>query len=208
MRIRIILSLLLSVCLLSALPADAQDPQAPTQDDLLEEEFIRSKAENGESHASGGREDLGPVILGNPTQAATAIRVGLYYSFTAAGAFSEFASLNHPFVRISNTAGEAEVIDLSTGQLISVLEPGEVFEVRFSSTTGLYTVTGPDLMVEVAGPVRFMPTTAGNQFRVESLLRSFSGNKIPLYRGALEVNRRSTTAADRVNLVNIIEVEN
>ena len=208
MRIRIILTLLLSVCLLSALPAHAQDPQTPTQDEMLEEDFIRSKAENGESHASGAREDLGPVILGNPTQAATAIRVGLYYSFTAAGAFSEFASLNHPFVRISNTAGEVEVIDLSTGQVVSILEPGEVFEVRFSSTTGLYTVTGPDLTVEVAGPVRFMPTTAENQLRVESLLRSFSGNKVPLYRGALEINRRSTTAADRVNLVNIIEVEN
>jgi hypothetical protein len=58
-----------------------------------------------------------------------------------------------------------------------------VFEVQFSSATNLYTITGPDFNpVEVAGPVRFMPTTTENQFRVESLLRTFSGNKVPLYR--------------------------
>src|SRR5689334_4211337 len=80
---------------------------SPEEEQILEEEFIRSRAENGESHASGNRDDLGPVILGNPTQAVVAIRVGIYYSFTATGAFSEFASLNHPVVRISNTEGYA-----------------------------------------------------------------------------------------------------
>ena len=207
MKAKIVFILLALVCLLAALPMAAQE--IPADDQLLEEEYVRTKAENGESHASGARDDLGPVILGNPTQAATAIRVGLHYSFTGTGAFSEFFSLNHPFVRIANTVGEVEVIDRATGQQVSILEPGEVFEVRFSSVTNLYTVTGPDFgPVEVAGPVRFVPTSTDNQFRVESLLRTFSGNKVPLYRGALEVNRRSTTAADRVNLVNILEVEN
>ena len=207
MKAQIIFILLVLVCLTAAFPTAAQE--TPADDQMLEEEYIRSKAANGESHASGAREDLGPVILGNPTEAATAIRVGLHYSFTATGAFSEFFSLNHPFVRISDTAGEVEVIDVATGQQVSIMDPGEVFEVRFSSATNLYTITGPDFNpVEVAGPVRFMPTTTENQFRVESLLRTFSGNKVPLYRGALEVNRRSTTTADRVNLVNILEVEN
>jgi hypothetical protein len=88
MKAQIIFILLVLVCLIAAFPTAAQE--TPADDQMLEEEYIRSKAENGESHASGAREDLGPVILGNPTQAATTIRVGLHYSFTATGAFSEF----------------------------------------------------------------------------------------------------------------------
>src|SRR5690349_8624737 len=95
-----------------ALTAFAQ--VSPEEEQILEEEFIRSRAENGDSHASGNRDDLGPVILGNPTQAVVAIRVGIYYSYTSTGAYSEFASLNHPLVRISNTEGYAYVIDQST----------------------------------------------------------------------------------------------
>jgi SpoIID/LytB domain protein len=101
------------------------------------------------------------------------------------------------------------VIDRATGKNISILEPGEVFEVTFDSSTGKYTVSGPDFEpAAVDGPVLFSPSSPENLFRVESLLRTFSGNKVPLYRGALEVNRRSNTAANRVNLVNIVELEN
>ena len=209
MKFRIFFSLLVFVCLFSALPAAAQVADTPTDDLTLEEEFIRTKAEQGESHASGAREELGPVILGNPTQAVKVIRVGLHYSFTTSGAYSEFSTLNHPRVRISNTAGAVAAIDRATGKNVSILEPGEVFEVTFDSATGKYTVSGPDFEpAEVDGPVLFSPSSPENLFRVESLLRTFSGNKVPLYRGALEVNRRSTTAANRVNLVNIVELEN
>lgn len=209
MKFRIFFSLLVFVCLFSALPAAAQVADTPTDDLTLEEEFIRTKAEQGESHASGAREELGPVILGNPTQAVKVIRVGLHYSFTTSGAYSEFSTLNHPRVRISNTAGAVAAIDRATGKNVSILEPGEVFEVTFDSATGKYTVSGPDFEpAEVDGPVLFSPSSPENLFRVESLLRTFSGNKVPLYRGALEVNRRSTAAANRVNLVNIVELEN
>jgi stage II sporulation protein D len=185
---------------------------SPEEEQVLEEEFIRSRAENGESHASGNRDDLGPVILGNPTQAVVAIRVGIYYSYTSTGAYSEFASLNHPLVRISNTEGYAYVIDQSTGEQIDVISPGQIVEVSFTNAAG-YSVTGPNGTFTVAGPVRFMPELPTNYFRVESIRRSnplVSGSPqtVPLYRGAMEVSRGTSTAADRVNLMNILEVEN
>jgi peptidoglycan hydrolase-like amidase len=185
---------------------------SPEEEQVLEEEFIRSRAENGESHASGNRDDLGPVILGNPTQAVVAIRVGLYYSYTSTGAYSEFASLNHPLVRISNTEGYAYVIDQSTGLQIDVISPGQIVEVTYTNAAG-YSVTGPAGTQVVAGPVRFMPELPTNYFRVESIRRSnplVSGSPqtVPLYRGAMEISRGTATAADRVNLMNILEVEN
>jgi len=134
---------------------------SPDEEQVLEEEFIRSRAENGESHASGNRDDLGPVILGNPTQAVVAIRVGIYYSFTATGAYSEFSSLNHPLVRISNTEGYAYVIDQSTGQQIDLISPGQIVEVSYTNAAG-YSVTGPGGTFTVAGPVRFMPELPTN----------------------------------------------
>jgi peptidoglycan hydrolase-like amidase len=184
---------------------------SPDEEQVLEEEFIRSRAENGESHASGNRDDLGPVILGNPTQAVVAIRVGIYYSFTATGAYSEFSSLNHPLVRISNTEGYAYVIDQATGQQIDLISPGQIVEVSYTNAAG-YSVTGPGGTFTVAGPVRFMPELPTNYFRVESIRRSnplVSGSPqtVPLYRGAIEVSRSTATAADRVNLMNILEVE-
>ena len=184
----------------------------PEEEEVLTEEFIRSRAENGESHASGNRDDLGPVILGNPTQAVVAIRVGIYYSYTAAGAYSEFASLNHPVVRLTNTEGFAYVIDQSTGLQIDVISPGQIVEVSYTNAGG-YSVTGPAGTFTVAGPVRFMPELPTNYFRIESIRRSNpllagSPQTVPLYRGAMETSRGSSTAADRVNLMNILEVEN
>jgi stage II sporulation protein D len=184
----------------------------PEEEEVLTEEFIRSRVENGESHASGNRDDLGPVILGNPTQAVVAIRVGIYYSYTSTGAYSEFSSLNHPLVRLTNTEGFAYVIDQSTGQQIDVISPGQIVEVRYTNAAG-YSVTGPNGTFIVPGPVRFMPELPTNYFRIESIRRSnplVSGSPqtVPLYRGAMEISRGSSTAADRVNLMNILEVEN
>src|SRR5687768_17881619 len=45
-----------------------EPPEQSPEDQAIEEEFIRSRAELGESHASGARDDLGPVIIGNPTR--------------------------------------------------------------------------------------------------------------------------------------------
>lgn len=178
---------------------------------VLEEEFIRSKAINGESHASGSRDDLGPVNFGNPSQVATAIRVGIHYSYTTTGTYSEFASLNHPTVRIANTEGSVFVIDQATGAQIGAIAPGQFADITFANATG-YTVTTPAGTVAVVGPIRFAPQVATNQFRIESIRRSNplvtgSPQTIPLYRGTLEVSRGSATAADRLNVMNILDVE-
>ena len=186
--------------------------QLPVEEEqVLEEEFIRSRAEHGESHASGNRDDLGPVILGNPTQAVVAVRVGIHYSYNASNVYSEFFSLNHPVVRLTNTEGFAYVIDQSTGLQIDMIAPGQIVQVSYTNAGG-YTVTGPAGTFTVAGPVRFMPELPTNYFRIESIRRSNpllagSPQTIPLYRGAIEVSRGSSTGSDRVNLMNILEVE-
>ena len=211
MKLQAISSFALFVCLLAAIPAVAQvTPEQQTEDQIIEDTWINLRAEEGDSHASGNREDLGPVILGNPTTSVVAVRVGLYYSFTSTGAFSEFSSLNHPFVQVSNTVGDVNVIDLATGNQIAVMLPGQIFDVRFDGTN--YIVTEPDgTALAAAGPVRFMPTTTDNLFRIESILRSniLGGPALhPTYRGAIEVSRGSSTGAEKVNLVNILELEN
>ena len=79
---RQVLSVLL-LLLAAAAAAARQDPQGPpatppSEQEQLEEEFIRSRADNGESHASGARPELGPVVLGVVVHAvvARAKRVG------------------------------------------------------------------------------------------------------------------------------------
>ncbi len=182
----------------------AQDPQDP------EDRWMQQLEEQGgPSHASGGRTELGPVILGNPTQAAVALRIGLYYSYTPTGAFSEYFTLHHPLVQVSNTVGAVGVLDRATGKRIGTLEPGEVYTVVLDGTR--YAVTGSDGTADsVAGPVFFSPSSPENLLRVESIERAnvlASGRVRPLYRGALEVARGPATLAGRVNLVNVIELE-
>ena len=208
---------LIILCLMAGVVSFAQEPQpapaqaapdAQTAEAQLEEEFIRSRAENGESHASGGRPELGPVVLGNPATAVVALRVGLYATtFTTAGAVAtEFASLNHPSVQLTNTDGDVNVIDKSTGKKITVMTAGSLIEVQHDGTGFLVTQDGLYLG-SFDGPVFFRPTSRDNLFRVEHIRRVFSGTKVPLYRGAMEVARSRATAAQRVNLVNVVEVE-
>lgn len=178
---------------------------------MLEEEFVRSKVEQGLSHASGDRGDLGPVVLGNPTETIFTLRVGLHYSYTTGGAYSEFASLNHPSVQVANTEGTVHVINLANGVTIASITPGQIVEISYT-TAGGYSVTSPSGTTNVAGPIRFNAEVATNQFRIESIRRSNplvggSPQTVPIYRGSIEVSRSTATAADRVNLVNIIEVE-
>ena len=194
-----------------------QEPQQPpptppgevqSEHERLEEDFIRSRAENGDSHASGARPELGPVVLGNPTTAVSVLRVGLYANtFTSTGAVAtEFASLHHSVVQLTNTDGDVKVIDRSTGKAITVMVPGSLIEVRHDGTGYLVSQDGLYLG-SFEGPVFFRPTSRQNLFSVEHIRRVFSGTKVPLYRGAMEVARSTATAAERVNLVNIVEVE-
>ena len=196
------LAALAGLLLCGAAGAYAQTPE----EDL--EALQEHQAEHGQSHASGGQPELGPQLIGNPTSAVTLVRIGLRYSFTAAGAFSEFLSFHHPFVRLTNTQDSVHILDLSTQKQIAVMEPGMAFEVRYDPATSAYVVTGPEGEVgSYAGPVYFRPSSPDNLFRVESI-RRFNAATVPVYRGAFEVSRGSATAAGSVNLVNVLDLEN
>lgn len=191
-------------------PAPQSQPQAEAED--LHEEFIRSRGAQGESHASGGRPDLGPVVLGNPTQAVTALRVGLHTTaFSPTGTvLTEFSSLHHPSVELTNTDGDVKVVDRATGKQIAVMAPGMLVRVEHDGQQFLVSQDGL-LLGSFDGPVLFRPTSRDNFFRVEHIRRVFSGTHVPRYRGAMEVGRGPTTAGlsgpPRVNLFNIVEVE-
>ena len=104
----------------------AQPEVEQSEQQRIEDEFVKSREENGESHASGARPELGPVVLGNPTSAVVALRVGLHAStFNATGGVvTEFASLHHQFVELTNTDGDVKVIDRATGKAVTVMTPG------------------------------------------------------------------------------------
>ena len=200
----------------AAQEAPQQAPLQPDQQQLeqqrLEDEFVRSREENGESHASGARPELGPVVLGNPTTAVVALRVGLFAStFTSTGALAtEFATLHHTFVELTNTDGDVKVIDKATGKEVIVMTAGSLIRVEHDGTSFLVAQDGLHVG-SFDGPILFRPTSRENLFRVEHIRRVFSGTKVPLYRGAMEVGRGATTAGlgapYRVNLTNIVEVE-
>lgn len=193
-------------------PAAQPPPAEMAEHERLTDEFIASRMANGESHASGARPELGPVIRGNPTQAATVLRVGLHYTTLTSGGgiVTEFSSLHHPFVELTATDGDVKVIDRSTGKEITLMVPGSLIRVEHDGTSFLVT-RDTILLGAFDGPVFFRPHSRANQFRIEHIRRSFSGVKVPLYRGAIEVARGSLTAGlpppARVNLVNIVEVE-
>jgi peptidoglycan hydrolase-like amidase len=202
------IALAASLALVLAVRVDSAG-EPPADEAQLEKVWMQTMAESGLSHASGNRPELGPMVLGNPTEAVVTMRVGLHYSYTPTGAFSEFATLHHPFVQVSNTAGAVVVIDRATGRQVAVMQPGDAFEVRADGA--LYVVSGPGLdPAAVTGPVLFSPASPENQFRVDSIRRAniLGGPAVtPLYRGALEVARGGSTQSGRVNLVNIVELE-
>ena len=196
--------LLLTLLLPTFMAAQVSD--VTTDDQQAEEQWIQMKAEQGDSHASGMRPELGPVILGNPTQSVVLLRVGLYYSYTSTGAYSEFSSLHHPFADISNTAGDVHVLDESTGKQIVDIVPGQIVHVSYDGTGYQVMLDGAPLGT-FAGPIFFRPTDATNLFRVESINRTFGKQQVPLYRGAIEIARGTATLANRVNVVNVVELE-
>lgn len=213
------LGALLSLCTVPV-PVLAQDDPPPGaveqppaepepgegEGDPLERAHFLSLLANGPSHASGNRPDLGPVVLGNPTRAVVTIRVGLSWSWTDAGAYSEFIGRHHRLVQVSPTVGTVHVRDGGSPGQIAAVEPGMVVEVSPDGPAFAVKLDGVPLG-SFAGPVRFLPTEPDEQLRVQSIRRSFGGTQVPRYRGVLEVARGSGTPADRVNLVNVIEVE-
>jgi peptidoglycan hydrolase-like amidase len=216
--------LVLFACSLLTTTVSTQNPAAPppeqqltptepqSEHERLEQEFIESKVSNGESHASGARPEFGPVVVGNPTTAVVVLRVGLYAStFTPSGALSvEYGSLHHPFVELTNTDGDVKVIDRSDDKEITVMTSGSLVRVEHDGSDFVVSQDGVFLGT-FDGPVLFRPDSGANLFRVDSIRRIFSGTKVPLYRGGMEVARGTTTAAQpgspKVNLVNLVEVE-
>ena len=208
MGLHIFVRILLVICLFAVIPSAAQVDQ--TAEDLaLEEEFIRSRAENGDSHASGARNDLGPVILGNPTQAAKVIRVGLSFStLNSNGTIAnEFATRHFAVAGISHTAGIVNLIDISSGKLVVELDvPGTIVTVTRDASGYHVSIGGTEIGV-FAGPLFFRPTDPTNQFRVENIRRSFSGTHVPRYRGAIELSHGRGTPNNTLNVVNVVEIE-
>lgn len=207
---RTFLCLFLLSLSLSPITASAQkDIEAENR--AIEERFIESKNEQGGSHASGARQDLGPVVLGNPTASVITVRVGIYQNtFTGTGGLAtEFSTLQHQTVQVSNTVGSVGIVDRSTGNVVATMQVGEVFSVSFDGTN--YVVTGPGGTPQTAvGPIHFSPASPDNLFRINSILRTniLGGAAVqPTYRGSIEISRGSATTAVRVNLVNIVEIE-
>lgn len=205
--------LLLIILLSLTLSVSAQELPAPTVEEQEEEDFIRRKAEEGDSHASGGRPDLGPVTAGNPTSAVRVIRVGLSpTTFNASGgvATEQAGGTNpaHAFAEIGHTAGTVHVLDKGTGKQIIDIEAGTVVRVSHVANAGyLVSIAGAPLGT-FEGPIYFRPTDAANLFRVEHIRRSFGTTQVPRYRGAIEITRGATLpAAGFVYVVNTVEVE-
>jgi len=178
--------------------------------DQTERGWQRFLEEQGPSHASGNRPQDGKLTAKNPTHAVVTLRVGLHYSYTATGARSEFAAKDHPLVRLSNTAGSARILDQSTGKQVAVMSPGQIYEVGYSAAG--YTVSGPTgVLGTYAGPIRFSPTNRENLFTAESIERvnnvTYASFLAPQYHGAMEVVRGTATGAGKVNLVNIVALE-
>lgn len=205
-----VLTLVIALFVLAAVSAVAQvtPPQEPITDQELEEQFIRSRAELGESHASGARDDLGPVIIGNPTQAHTIIRVGLSYSTTATGGFSEFLTRHFPVADISHTAGIVNLIDVATGTNIIDLDmPGTIVRTTRDAAGYHVSIVGGADLGTFAGPLHFRPNDAANLFRVENIRRTFGTTQVPSYRGMIELSHSTGTEMNRLHVVNIVEIE-
>jgi hypothetical protein len=159
-------------------PPPEQSAAAQAEQEALEEEHIRSRAENGESHASGGRPELGPVILGNPTTAIAALRVGLHTTtFNAAGGVAtEFSSLHHTFVELTNTDGDVKIIDRSSGKEISVMTPGSLVRVEHDGTAFLVLQDGV-FVGRSKAPSSSAPTSKTNLFAWSTSAASSAARK-------------------------------
>jgi stage II sporulation protein D len=192
----------------------AQEAPTLSLEEQEEAEWILRKAEDGDSHAAGGKPELGPSVLGNPTESVRVIRVGLApttFNATTGAVVTEFAGGSNPahaFADISNTVGTVHVMDKSTGKQIIDIEPGTIVRVRHIANAGYEVSISGSVLGIYAGPIFFRPTDATNFFRVENIRRSFITTQAPRYRGAIEITRGPLNPAQGfVYIVNIVEVE-
>lgn len=196
-----------------ALTVSAVGAAAATRSDQLtqaEAARLAHLAEHGESHATGNRPELGPHQRGNPDEAVQELRIGLRYSWTPDGDFSEFFSFEHPAVAVTATEAAFDVVDQATGAVLISPDADEVVEVHHDGDG--YVVTDPagDDLVAVDGPIRFR-SDHETAFAVPSIERvdidGWIDRLTPEYRGELQVDRGDATPEGTVNLVNHVELE-
>ncbi|HLO04480.1 MAG TPA: SpoIID/LytB domain-containing protein [Symbiobacteriaceae bacterium] len=210
---RILATGLVAATMLSTASFAVADPDQ--NDKAIEEGWQAFLDENGKSHAAGAEAEDGFDEWSkhqNVPYAITQLKVGIRYSYTSTGSYSEFASYNHPQVKLTSTLDAFQVIDKATGAVILTAEPTQVVSVSHDGTN--FVVTSPDgTVTSVAGPVYFSHTTdnADNTFKVPSIERTniltYVGRVTPEYRGEFEVARGTATPAGYVNLVNHVELE-
>jgi SpoIID/LytB domain protein len=204
-------SIAIALCL-SAVASDAALAEQPEDQPTACEEIF---ADGCPSHASGGRPEFGPQVVGNPTDVVTVLRVGLRSTtFRSDGTVAtEMASLDHGEARITASVGDFHVVDLSTDKQIAAASAGQVVSVVFN---GAYDVRVDGLVVgSFTGPIRFTAGDPTNTFKVPSIRRSVWVQPaytmrvldVPDYWGEIEVARGALTTAGTVNVVNLVPLE-
>jgi SpoIID/LytB domain protein len=209
-------ALLLSLVLLlaAAIPAGAQSEEPAASAD--EQAWDNYMVEKTPSHAATGHFDgedpeKDKHQIGNPKAVVDTLRIGLRYSYTPTGGKSEFYSVNHPFVKLTGTAGTFTVTDEATGAILATAPAGDVYTVNFDGTNYVVKDSSDAVIAAVAGPVKFTSTDPNNAFKVPSIYRTnvitWVGTVTPEYWGDMEIIRGSGTPAGYVNLVNIVALE-
>src|SRR3954463_12095867 len=159
-----VLALILS--LVTSTPAIA----APNDDPVgCEQVFVEACP----SHASGGRPEFGPQMVGNPNDLVTVLRVGLRsttLNATTGAVVSEMASLDHADAQVTATAGDFHMIDLSDGHQIVAASAGQVVRVALAGTAYALSVDGTAVGT-FTGPIRFRASDPTNSFKVLSIRR-------------------------------------
>ena len=191
-------------------PASAQPPEGEDETAIGCERVF---AVGCPSHASGGRPELGPQLRATPTDVVGVLRVGLWTTtFNATGGVvTEMAGHDHTLVRVTGTAGDFHVVDLSDGKQIVAPAAGQVVAVRF--TTAYEVSLDGVVLGAFTGPIRFRSSDPANTFLIPSLRRflwtpTFGQEfRVPEYYGEIEVSRGASTAPGTVNLVNIVPLE-
>jgi peptidoglycan hydrolase-like amidase len=202
----------------------AASPQAPAAAAQRLEEAVLLRTfeeQGGVSHASGGRPELGPVLLARVVAAdARTLRVGLTPSaFNADGSlrleYDTAAAHNHARVEVS-ADGPFGVVDAATGEPLLAAGAGETVAFERSADGATIAVGGPGgFSARSPGPLGVRGSGEDVVLVVHSLRRinrlaplvggSFQTTPAP-YRGELEVLRSEAEPA-RLRLVNVIDVE-
>ena len=149
----------LLLLLMTAGAAAGQDPQPQppgvpqSEEEQIEEEFIRTRSRKRTVARVGRASGARASRPRKPNATVVALRVGLNATTlnSTGGWSSEFASLHHEFVELTNTDGDVKVIDRSTGKEITVMSPGSLMRVEHDGTAFLVSA-GRHLPRLVRGP--------------------------------------------------------